>query len=231
MIATNDRADNDDPHALQADALSAEIGRLANARIAAIEAESTVDARSIREQAQTKARRQQRRALDELRAARRARQNRTRAALETEARKQAAVRAQAAIEQGWPLLAAALETRWTNADSRARWIRDAVGLARAHLPAASWVIVHPAGWCDADLSVLREAVSTPESESDPTPEIGITLRVDPDCRAGLAIETDDARLDTRLGALVADRDAVEAALLAELEHDHDMSSAEGADPA
>ena len=72
---------------------------------------------------------------------------------------------------------------------------------------------HPAGWTDAERDALRVLLAARGVS-------GATLEADPSLQVGLVIEADGVRLDSTPRALLADRDFVEAALLAALPADH-----------
>ncbi|OGI47777.1 MAG: hypothetical protein A2151_01135 [Candidatus Muproteobacteria bacterium RBG_16_65_34] len=113
------------------------------------------------------------------------------------------------IDSGGALLRAALLARWRDADARRRWANGLLNQARALLPRGPWRIAHPADWPAAERAVLaglltRELGAAPEFSEDR------------DVTAGLRLCTGGACLDGTIEALLADRRAVEALLLAEI---------------
>ena len=85
----------------------------------------------------------------------------------------------------------------------ARCVRAALG----SLPAGAWTLRHPPGWPPAEQQAVRE-------------ELGRELGAEPQCRgdagieAGLIIDSGGACLDGSLQGLLADRQRLEARLLA-----------------
>ena len=112
------------------------------------------------------------------------------------------------LEAAWPRLAPAIERRWDEAPSRARWIGAQVALARRRRAAPPWTLRHPPG--DGVAANVRAALARAGLA-------GVVLQADPALRAGLVIEADAATLDSTPAALLADRAAVEAELLARLD--------------
>jgi hypothetical protein len=74
---------------------------------------------------------------------------------------------------------------------------------------ATWRIRHPAAWQDAEVTALRQALAR-QGVAD------ATLHADTTLATGLIVEAAGARLDSSPQALLADRPAVEASLLAEM---------------
>ena len=197
----------------QADALIDEIARQVAAQRQAILDAAEREAGEIRARARDKARRQVRRAIAELRAAERQRTRQVRAELETRARHHASAQALDLLAAARPVLDAAIARRWRDAAARGRWLDAQLALAQARLPRAAWVLRHPAGWTDAERDALRVLLAARGVS-------GATLEADPSLQVGLVIEADGVRLDSTPQALLADRNFVEAALLAALPADH-----------
>lgn len=193
--------------AAPADALVEEIRRQAAAQRQAILEAAEREAAEIQARARDKARRQLRRALEELRAAGRQRVRALRAELETEARRRASGHALDSLAAAWPMLEAALARRWQDPKARRRWLEAQLALARARLPAASWLLRHPAEWGEPDRDALDALLAARGVSS-------AGLRADPGLAIGLVVEADGARLDSAPQALLADRATIEAELLA-----------------
>jgi hypothetical protein len=192
------------PAAVQADALIAEIeAKVAAARRDLLQAAAR-EAAEIRRRARAKARRQMRRAVEEMRAHAQRQWQQLRAELQTEEQRRNAARALATLAAAWPELERALERRWLDPQARRRWTEALLALARARLRGARWTIQHPRDFDAARLEPLLP------------PQVSAVLGADAELHAGLAIEADGARLDGTPAALLADRAAVEAELLAEL---------------
>jgi hypothetical protein len=111
------------------------------------------------------------------------------------------------LEEAWPLLQLGLRQRWQDAEGRRAWVARCVREAVGSLPAGAWTLRHAPGWSSAEQQAVREA-------------LGRLLGVEPQCRgdadveAGLIIESGGASLDGSLQGLLADRQRLEARLLA-----------------
>jgi vacuolar-type H+-ATPase subunit E/Vma4 len=191
----------------QADALIAEIGRKVDASCAAIRAEAEREAEALRQRSREKARRQLQRALDEMRATARRRSAQAQAEQETARSRRAAARAALWLSQAWPALGEAIERRWSDRGARAQWIAAQIAQAGARLGGRHWTVRHPAAWSAAEVDALRSALAGSAAA-------GSTLHGDAALAIGLVIDADGARLDSRPAALLADRAAVQARLLA-----------------
>jgi len=191
----------------QADALIEEIARKAGEARARIAADSAREADEIRARARTKARRQLRRAVQEMRASAQGALAQVRAEIETARSRSVSEQALRSLALAWPQLAAAIARRWDDGAARAQWIAAQLETARARLPAPPWTVRHPADWGEADVAALRAALALRGAD-------GATLHADAALGAGLVVESAGARLDSTPSALLADRSAVEATLLA-----------------
>ena len=195
--------------ASQADVLVAEIREEVARERARILDDAAREADAIRGRARDKARRQIRRAVDEMRESGERRLAQVVAEIETARRREASMRAREALDAAWPLLRGAIERRWADDACAAAWIRAQVGLARARLRTAHWVVRHPANADAARMTTLRDALAA----------LGVAeARLQPDANldAGLVVEAGGARLDGTPAALLAVRSEVEAELLAEI---------------
>jgi len=198
------------PADLQADALVAEIARQVDAARVELVAAAAREVQEIRQRARAKARRQMRRAIEEMRATGRQRLTQAMAELETERGRRRAAHSQQVLALAWPLLVDAIGERWADEASRVRWIDAQIDSARRRFGDRPWTVVHPADWQDADVAALRETLTRSGVDK-------AVLRGDPALTAGLVIEIAGARLDSSPPALLADRSAVEAVLLAEID--------------
>lgn len=197
------------PADVQADGLIESIEQKVAEQERALRADVAREASEIRERARIKARRQMRRAVEQMRAAQHERWQQLHAELDTAARRQAAARAQGALALAWPRLADALARCWAEPAARGRWIDAQLAQAGERLHAVAWMVRHPAVFDErerADLQRRLAAHSGPDATLQPDAAFG----------AGLVIEADGARLDSSPAALLADRAAVESALLAAL---------------
>lgn len=133
----------------------------------------------------------------------------TRAQLETRARQQQHRTALLLLQHGWELLGQAVLQRWKSAPQRQQWVCDLLRQALQRLPRCSWVIEHPPGWELAECAEMQDQL---QAHCGGMPE----LRADDQIDAGLRICADGACLDGTLEGLLADRNAIEAQLLAQL---------------
>lgn len=198
------------PADLQADGLVTEISRQVDLKRAEVMAAAAREVEEIRQRARAKARRQMQRAIAEMRVADRQRLTQARAELETERGRRRAAHSLQVLALAWPLLGEAILERWAGEASRARWIDAQIGHALRRFGDRPWTVVHPDAWRDAELSALRQALAR-HGVAD------TVLRGDAALSAGLVIEIAGARLDSSPAALLADRSAVEAVLLAEID--------------
>jgi hypothetical protein len=111
------------------------------------------------------------------------------------------------LEQAWPLLKLGLQRRWETAEGRRRWVGRCLREALGSLPSGAWMLRHAPGWPAAEQQAAREQLAT---------ALGVEpqLRSDPTIEAGLVIDSGGACLDGSLGGLLADRQRLEARLLA-----------------
>jgi len=208
----------------QADALIEQIALQVEAQRRELLDAAARECEEIRERARVKARRQLRRAIAELRAAARQRMQQLRAELETAARRAASARALDALSAAWPQLGDALARRWRDTAARNRWLDAQLAQAQARLPSTGWLVRHPPDWSDGDCDALRAQLAA-RGVAD------ARLHADQRVDTGLVVEVDGVRLDSTPQALLADRQFVEAALLAALEagarHKHDGHDGHG----
>lgn len=195
------------PAEFQADALVEEIARKVGQTRGEILGAAAREAAEIRQRARAKARRQLRRAVDEMRATERQRVAQVNAELATQRGRRASAQARAALAQAWPLLVDAMQRRWADPTTRALWLDAQLVQARARLHAGAWRITHPAAWGDAELADLHDRLARHGI-------VHASLQADPALQTGLVIDAAGARLDGSAQALLVDRAAVEAALLA-----------------
>jgi vacuolar-type H+-ATPase subunit E/Vma4 len=135
---------------------------------------------------------------------------RAKAQADTELRLRAHRDASAAIAMAWPLLEAALLACWHDPASRRLWAESALRHAAARLLRGPWKIEHPTDWSESERQSLPSML--PEDGS-----VKVEFKADADVAAGLRIRAGQALLDATLQGLLADRAAVAAALLAEVE--------------
>jgi len=113
----------------------------------------------------------------------------------------------ALLESAWPLVQDRLLAEWQRPPSRRRWTLTYLHRALELLPQGRWTVRHAPEWSDAERAeVLAELPQVARQQ----PSFGR----DPDMRAGLVVRGLGAVLDASLPGLLADRDRLEARLLA-----------------
>ena len=192
---------------LQADTLIAEIRKQAAQSANDTREAAGREAQAILQSARDKARRQLQRVRADLRQMRLRRVAQVNAELETASRGRASAQTHQLLARAWPLLETAVERRWRATQRRERWVAALLDEAVARLATGAWVVRHPADLEPAARAHLRAAL-------DQRGGALATLVADAALPAGLIVEMDGVRLDGTPPALLADRYAVEAGLLA-----------------
>ncbi len=125
-----------------------------------------------------------------------------------EVRRQERQKSRELLEQMWGAIAGALDRRWREPTFRRVWIDAAVNQAAALVPARAWIIEVGSNWTEheraelTDRAHLRGAGPVQYSLSDTMP-------------AGLKIRAGGVCVDATVPGLLVERDAIEAAFLAE----------------
>ncbi len=116
---------------------------------------------------------------------------------------------------GWALLEVALGQleqalleRWGQAGTRRLWIEATLERALTRLPSGPWVVRHPLGWPEAERTAFHRSLVSKSQDR------GVDFQPDEAVRAGLIISSDGTSLDASVQGLFADREAIEAELLA-----------------
>ncbi|MEO5353000.1 MAG: hypothetical protein H7835_07285 [Magnetococcus sp. XQGC-1] len=122
----------------------------------------------------------------------------------TELRQQQLRQTQAMLEQGWTLLLESVTRHWEQPELRAIWLSNLAQRAAQLFANGTWTIRHPPQWHPQEWGTLH-----PESR----------FQADPDLTAGLCIGCQGAWLDGSLQGMMANRQALSALLLAQLERD------------
>lgn len=173
-----------------------------------IEEQARARAEGIVARAGQEARGRMRAAVEHERARAREKITATRARLLTQRRHRRQQLDKRLVARGWEELRPALARRWQNEAQRRAWIEALVRRADALLPAAEWRVEHPSGWDPGEMPSLGAQSS---ARAGPP-----TFVEDADIEAGLRIRVEGTCLDGTTEGLLADRAAVEAALLAEV---------------
>lgn len=197
------------PPAAPPEPLLREIERQTTDEIRTIEEAAEREGWAIVAQAHADARRRMHDAIEELRRERARGVARARARLETDALMRAQQRAAEAIRQAWPFLIEALDARWKDATARLAWAEELARHARDRLMPGRCTVQHPAGWGADEQRRFRESLGAGRDVVD--------FVIDCEIGAGLRIRAGQATLDATPQGLLADRAAIEALLLAEIE--------------
>ena len=116
----------------------------------------------------------------------------------------------AMLRLAWQQLPAVLLAQWQQPAVRAAWVARVLASARERLPPGPWRIVHAAGWPPAEQQALAAA-------SGAAPRPALHIEADASIGAGLKVVAGGNVIDGTLDGLLADRPAIEARLLLELE--------------
>ena len=130
-----------------------------------------------------------------------------RAQRQTQARQAEHKAALLMLQDGWEQLNEGLVARWQAAEARQGWIEGLLQQAMASLPRCRWHIEHPPLWPEQEREALAEKIRQ-HCAQEPSFEALASIQ------AGLHIHSDGAHLDGSHRGLVADRNAIEARLLA-----------------
>ena len=113
------------------------------------------------------------------------------------------------LEAGLSALPAALSVRWADAGARRRWCRHVLEGAAATLRTGRWVVTVAPGLGPDEREALETEAAAAAGEA-------VEFREDATLEAGLRIVHGGAIYDGTVAGLMADRNRVQAALLAEL---------------
>lgn len=140
----------------------------------------------------------QRQAVHEERHRREQELRTARSRIETLARRRAFACHEQVLRSAWPLLADALEKRWSNTRQRRSWCDMIASEAAATLTGPDWIVEHPRGWTREDRDALRQrmqqlGIAAPKFEACETISSGLRIRAGTACLDG----TPDGLLGTR----------------------------------
>jgi vacuolar-type H+-ATPase subunit H len=113
----------------------------------------------------------------------------------------------ALLDEGWALLVAELQKRWTDPTARAQWVAGLVREAHSRLPAGPQRVVHPADWPHEEQESLAQQLGGAPGHVPQFVEEGAI-------RAGLRLSADGACVDGTVDGLLADKSAIQGELLA-----------------
>lgn len=193
--------------ASQSDALLREIEQQTRNEAQTIVEAAEREASAIVAQAYASACRRAHDAIEELRKEGARRLALARAKLETDEQMRSRGNALEAIRRAWPFLLEALNERWTDPAARLTWAQTLARHAQERLSPGAWTVEHPAAWCVDEQRHFVDALGVEH----------VAFAINREISAGLRIRAGQATLDATPQGLLADRPAIEAALLAEIE--------------
>ena len=112
------------------------------------------------------------------------------------------------LEQMWAAIAGSLESRWREPAPRRAWIEAVVSQAGSILSGRAWVIEVGSGWPELERGELTDRAQGQGAAA-------VQYTVHDDMPAGLKIRAGSVCVDATVAGLLAERDTIEAAFLAE----------------
>ena len=134
------------------------------------------------------------------------RQGRARA--DIEARRRERQKSRELLEQMWTQIEGVLERRWQEPAARRAWIDAAMGQATALLAGRAWLIESGTELTEQERSELTARARAQGAKT-------LELSLQPAMPPGLKIRADHVCIDATVPGLLAQRDSIEAAFLAE----------------
>ena len=116
----------------------------------------------------------------------------------------------ALIERAWPLLRAALVSRWSNAACRQSWVEAALESATHTQLLKEWRIEHPPSWPQAEIEPVRQRILALTGKQP------MIVAYD-DIDAGLRFICDGTTVDASVNGLLQLHARIKAQLLARME--------------
>jgi hypothetical protein len=161
-------------------------------------------------QAHADARSRMRLAFDDQRQRRREQIAAAQARLATQRRLHEQQRTAALLRLAWDQLPGQLRALWQQPASRTAWVGHVLASARTRMPRGSWHLVHAPTWPAEEQQALAPAIVA-ASGAAPVFDTDATIA------AGLKVLANGNAIDGTLAGLLADRPAIEARLLRQLE--------------
>jgi len=192
----------------QEQALLAVVEAYRSAECMRLRAEAEKEAAGLLLEARREARRRVRRAAQRERERSAVRIRTAQAELDTRRREHQQRLGWALLEVALGKLEQALLERWGQADTRRLWIKVTLERALTRLPSGPWVVRHPLGWPEAERIAFNHALASNSQDQ------GVDFKADEAVRAGLIVSSGRTSLDASVQGLFADREAIEAELLA-----------------
>jgi hypothetical protein len=179
-------------------------------RCAQILGEANDRAAALLQQAHADARARMRQAFAEQRQHRHERIADAQARLATQRRLHEQQRNAALLRLAWQQLPTAMLAQWQQPAARAAWVAHVLASAQTRMPRCPWRVVHAPDWPLAEQQAHAPAL-TEASGAAPR------FEADASIRAGLKVLANGNVIDGTQDGLLADRPAIEALLLRELE--------------
>ena len=133
-----------------------------------------------------------------------------RAQQETELRQYRLNRTRTVLATGRELLIETLRARWQDPAHRSRWLGFLVDRANRLLPVGNWQVIHPEAWSVAELQPFAVRLQATAADE-------MRFLADLEIEAGLRIGCRGAWVDGTIAGITANREEIDAMLLALLE--------------
>lgn len=192
----------------EADALLRQVTDERDRRCLALRTAAESQATQIVRAARAEARANVRRAVTEERARMDFGVRQATARADIEFRRQERRKSRELLEQMWAKIAGVLESRWREPAYQRAWINAVMSQAGAILSGRAWVIEVGSGWLDGERGELTDRAHRQGAGS-------VEYSVLADMPAGLKIRAATVCVDATVAGLLAERDTIEAAFLAE----------------
>ena len=192
----------------QAEALLQQVTDDRERRCAALRAAAESQAKQIVSSARAEARNTVHNAVIQERARMDLGMRQARARADIEARRRERQQSRELLEQMWTAIEGVLERRWQEPAARRAWIDAAMGQATALLPGRAWLIES-----GSELTAQERSELTARAQARGAKTLELSLQ--PAMPPGLKIRADHVCIDATVPGLLAQRDSIEAAFLAE----------------
>lgn len=161
-------------------------------------------------QAHADARSRMRQAFDDQRQRRREQIAAAQARLATQRRLHEQQRTAALLRLAWDQLPGELRALWRQPATRTSWVGHVLASARTRMPRGSWQLVHAPAWPAEEQHAMTPAIVAASGAA-------AVFVIDATIAAGLKVVANGNTIDGTLAGLLADRPAIEARLLRQLE--------------
>jgi len=193
----------------QSQALLQQVTSDRDRRCAALGAAAESHAKQIVRAARAEARSNVRSAVTQERARMELGMRQAEARADIEARRQEQQKSRELLQQMWSAMSQVLERRWRDPALRQAWVDAAIGQAAALVPGRAWLIESGGSdWTEQARSELADRARGRGAES-------VAFTLEAAISAGLRVHAGSVCVDATISGLLAQRDAIEAAFLAE----------------